>query len=77
MNKIKEFAEEILNLEAKSNNNAQQVESAYSYIEAIGNRLGIEHGGDWVTLIKGIDDKLTEFGFPQTSSNPQIPAQRP
>jgi hypothetical protein len=76
MSKIKEFAEEILNLEATLNNNAQQVESAYSYIEALGKRLGIEHGDDWVTLIKGIDDKLTELGFPQTSSDSQLPAQR-
>jgi hypothetical protein len=70
MSKIEEFAKEILNLEAISNNNAQQVESAYGYIEAIGKRLGVESSGDWVTLIKGIDEKLTELGFPQTPMKP-------
>jgi hypothetical protein len=65
MSKLKEILEEVVKMEAISSINAHQVESGYKYIESIGNRLGIEHSGDYIALIRGIDDKLNELGFPQ------------
>jgi hypothetical protein len=62
---LKELVNEIANIETAASHHSDRSNSAHEYIEALGKRLGIEHG-DWVTLIKGIDDKLTQLGFPQT-----------
>jgi hypothetical protein len=67
---FKEFVNEIANIETAASHHNDRSNSAHEYIEDIGKRLGVESSGDWVTLIKGIDDKLTELGFPQTPMKP-------
>jgi hypothetical protein len=64
MSNLEDIAHEIINLCHQSEFDQKREGSLANYVKSIGKRLGVPTN-EWVDLVRGIDDKLAELGYPK------------